>query len=238
MGAQHPSTPAPIPPLAAATAPGHPMPCGDRVTSVCCPHFLPTTTSCSPDGGAGGREGEGAAKHGCVSTPSVPFRGATRGRVPNPHARPQSPRASLGSPGTSPTVSQSFLLYNEAHGMCVEAKGQELTVTTCQPAAAAQRFQWLQGGRLWGWGSQRCITATHGQNLALVRLEPCRDDDTLQRWECRDGGLLALAGYSLYFNYGNNKQRTVMLYTGDREWSRWVIHGSKDDVCSRSGQSR
>ncbi|XP_009892744.1 PREDICTED: uncharacterized protein LOC104294791, partial [Charadrius vociferus] len=132
-------------------------------------------------------------------------------------------------------VSQSFLLYNEAHSMCVEAKGQELTVTTCQPQAAAQRFQWLQGGRLWGWGSQRCVTATRGQNLALVRLEPCRDDDTLQRWECRDGGLLALAGYNLYFNYGNNKQRTVMLYTGDREWSRWVIHGSKDDVCSRSG---
>nr|XP_009923678.1 PREDICTED: C-type lectin domain family 4 member C-like [Haliaeetus albicilla] len=26
----------------------------------------------------------------------------------------------------------------------------------------------------------------------------------------------------------------VMLYTGNREWSRWVIHGSKDDVCSRS----
>nr|XP_021137039.1 CD209 antigen-like protein D [Columba livia] len=25
-----------------------------------------------------------------------------------------------------------------------------------------------------------------------------------------------------------------MLYTGDREWSRWVVHGTKDDVCSRA----
>ncbi|XP_075302077.1 macrophage mannose receptor 1-like isoform X1 [Opisthocomus hoazin] len=132
------------------------------------------------------------------------------------------------------TASQSFLLYNEDHRKCVEAKGQHLTATACRPDAAAQRFQWLHGGRLRGWESQRCVTATRGQNLALVRLEPCRDDGTLQRWECRGGGLLALAGYDLYFNYGNNQKQTVMLYTGDREWSRWVIHGSQDDVCSRS----
>ncbi|KAM8987156.1 macrophage mannose receptor 1-like [Ara ararauna] len=131
-------------------------------------------------------------------------------------------------------ASRSFLLYNEDHRKCIEANGHQLTATTCQPGAASQRFQWLQGGQLWGWQSQRCVTATRGQNLALVRLEPCRDDAKLQHWECRDGGLLALAGYDLYFNYGNNQQRTVMLYTGDGPWSRWVVHGSKDDVCSRS----
>ncbi|XP_061871635.1 C-type mannose receptor 2-like isoform X2 [Colius striatus] len=131
-------------------------------------------------------------------------------------------------------ASRSFLLYNENHRKCVEANGQHLTVTTCRPDATAQQFQWLDGGRLRGWASRRCVTATHGENLAIVRLEPCRDDGKLQRWECRGGGLLALAGYDLYFNYGNNKEHTVMLYTGDREWSRWVIHGSQDDVCSRS----
>ncbi|KAM9251539.1 macrophage mannose receptor 1-like isoform 3-T3 [Cariama cristata] len=131
-------------------------------------------------------------------------------------------------------ASRSFLLYNEDHRKCIEANGQQLMAKACQPKTAAQRFQWLHGGRLRGWGSQRCVTATRGQNLALVRLEPCRDDGRLQRWECRDGGLLALAGYDLYFNYGNNQQQTVMLYTGDREWSRWIIYGSKDDVCSHS----
>ncbi|XP_035748493.1 macrophage mannose receptor 1-like, partial [Egretta garzetta] len=130
--------------------------------------------------------------------------------------------------------SRHFLLYNEDHRKCVEANGQQLTATTCRPEAAAQRFQWLPGGRLRGWGSQRCVTAPRAQNLALLRLEPCREGNELQRWECRDGGLLALAGYNLYFNYGNNVQQTVMLYTGDRKWSRWVIHGSKDDVCSRA----
>lgn len=139
--------------------------------------------------------------------------------------------------GNLSAASCSFLLYNEDHRKCVEARGQQLMVTTCQPDATAQRFQWLQGGRLRGWGSQHCITATRGQSWAVVGLEPCRDDSELQRWECRDGGLLALVGYDLYFNYGNHPQHTVMLYTGNREWSRWVVHGSKDDVCSRSCQS-
>ncbi|KAM9214383.1 uncharacterized protein RG961_012873 [Leptosomus discolor] len=134
----------------------------------------------------------------------------------------------------SNVASRSFLMYNEHHGKCVVAKGQELTVTTCQAEAAAQRFQWLPGGRLRGWGSRRCVTALHGQNLSAVRLEPCRAGGTLQRWECRGGGLLALAGYNLYFNYGNNVKNTVMLYIGDREWSRWVVHGTREDVCSRA----
>ncbi|XP_074023215.1 C-type lectin domain family 4 member E-like [Numenius arquata] len=131
-------------------------------------------------------------------------------------------------------ASQTFQLYNEDHDMCVETRGQDLTVTTCQPQAVAQRFQWLPGGRLWGWGGRRCITATSSQNLALVKLETCREDTGLQRWECGAGGLLALAGFKLYFNYGNNRQKTVMLYSGDREWSRWVIPESKETLCSRS----
>ncbi|KAM6038316.1 macrophage mannose receptor 1-like [Chlamydotis macqueenii] len=131
-------------------------------------------------------------------------------------------------------ASRSFLLYNEAHRKCVEASGPWLTAAPCRPDSAAQRFQWLRGGRLRAWGGQRCVTALRGQNLSLVKLEACRADGPLQRWECRAGTLLALAGHDLYFNYGNNRQQTVMLYAGDREWSRWVVHGSQDPVCSRS----
>lgn len=122
--------------------------------------------------------------------------------------------------------------------MCVEARGQQLTAAPCRPEAAAQRFQWLPGKRLWNAERRRCVTAAAGRNLSVVELRPCREDGGLQRWECGDGGLLALAGMRLYFNYGNNALRTVMLYVGDREWSRWVVHGSNDDLCTRSCQSR
>ncbi|XP_025001546.3 macrophage mannose receptor 1-like isoform X2 [Gallus gallus] len=131
-------------------------------------------------------------------------------------------------------TSRSFLLYNRAHNMCVEARGQQLTAAPCRPEAAAQRFQWLPGKRLWNAERRRCVTAAAGRNLSVVELRPCREDGGLQRWECGDGGLLALAGMRLYFNYGNNALRTVMLYVGDREWSRWVVHGSNDDLCTRS----
>ncbi|KAM6307895.1 CD209 antigen-like protein C [Podargus strigoides] len=104
----------------------------------------------------------------------------------------------------------------------------------CRPQAAAQRFQWLRSRQLRNWGNRRCVTATSARDLALVTLEPCREDGELQRWECGAGGLLALAGHRLHFNYGNNRERAVMLYGGDREWSRWVVHGTKDDACSRS----
>ncbi|XP_051630611.1 macrophage mannose receptor 1-like [Manacus candei] len=138
-------------------------------------------------------------------------------------------------PPPPPAASGSFLLYNEHHSRCVVAAGRLLTATQCQPGATSQRFQWLPGGRLWNSGSGLCVAATSRQNLALVRLAPCREDSRLQRWECRPGALLALAGLELHFNYGNNAQNEVMLYTGTGEWSRWVVHGTKDDLCSRAG---
>ncbi|XP_048786051.1 macrophage mannose receptor 1-like [Lagopus muta] len=131
-------------------------------------------------------------------------------------------------------ASRSFLLYNRAHDMCVEARGRQLTASPCLPESAAQRFQWLPGMRLWNAERRLCVTAAAGQNLSVVMLQPCREDGRLQRWECGGGGLLALAGQRLYFNYGNNARQTVMLYVGDREWSRWVAHGSGEELCARS----
>ncbi|XP_072216816.1 uncharacterized protein [Excalfactoria chinensis] len=131
-------------------------------------------------------------------------------------------------------ASRSFLLYNKAHNMCVEARGQQLTATTCRPQKAAQRFQWLPGQRLWNAERRSCVTASAGLNLSSVMLQPCREDGKLQGWECGAGGLLGLAGKKLYFNYGNNVKQTVMLYVGDREWSRWVVYGSQEELCARS----
>ncbi|XP_068779147.1 macrophage mannose receptor 1-like isoform X2 [Struthio camelus] len=132
-------------------------------------------------------------------------------------------------------TSRSFSLYNEAHAKCAEARGQRLTAAPCRPGVPEQLFQWVPGGRLRsGAPAGLCVTAPRALNLVLVGLEPCGAPGTLQRWECRAGGLLALAGHELYFNYRNNKQRSVMLYVGDREWSRWVERDTGQDVCSYS----
>lgn len=195
------------------------------------PLFSPSLSADRSPGG--GREAAAQLQHECAPRPPDPLPDSrtlpTRLRTPEPQ-----PRLTVASPAAS----RSFLLYNRAHNMCVEARGQQLTAAPCRPEAAAQRFQWLPGKRLWNAERRRCVTAAAGRNLSVVELRPCREDGGLQRWECGDGGLLALAGMRLYFNYGNNALRTVMLYVGDREWSRWVVHGSNDDLCTRSCQSR
>ncbi|XP_071437858.1 macrophage mannose receptor 1-like isoform X1 [Pithys albifrons albifrons] len=134
-----------------------------------------------------------------------------------------------------PTASSSFLLYNAHHARCVVATGHLLGATPCQPRSPSQRFQWLPGGRLLHSGSGLCVTATSARNLALVRLSRCQEGARLQRWQCQPGALLALQGQALHFNYGNNAQGEVMLYTGTGEWSRWVVHGTGEEACARSG---
>ncbi|XP_067170827.1 macrophage mannose receptor 1-like [Apteryx mantelli] len=132
-------------------------------------------------------------------------------------------------------ASCSFLLYNKAHAKCAEARGQQLTVTACRPGAPEQRFQWAAGGRLRSGGpGGPCVAAARAAELSPVELRPCGAPGALQRWECRADGLLVLAGHELHFNYGHSKQRVVTLYSGDREWSRWVDRDTGQDICAHS----
>ncbi|XP_064355437.1 macrophage mannose receptor 1-like isoform X2 [Dromaius novaehollandiae] len=132
-------------------------------------------------------------------------------------------------------TSLSFALYNEAHAKCAEARGQQLTAAPCRLGAPEQRFQWEPQGRLRSGGpGGPCVTVAQPLDRILVGLKPCGAPGTLQRWERHAGGLLALAGHELYFNYGHNKQHLVMLYTGDREWSRWLECDAGRAACTNS----
>ncbi|XP_067400739.1 macrophage mannose receptor 1-like [Emydura macquarii macquarii] len=131
--------------------------------------------------------------------------------------------------------SGSFLIYSEWHKQCVNVTaGGSLTAAPCTPGAPSQRFQWLSQGRLLSVAHQQCVAVPQRLSMVAVRLEPCEVSGKLQHWECRANGLLALARENFYFNYGNNKNGLVMLYTGEGPWSRWVVYGSQEDLCSRS----
>ncbi|XP_074835617.1 macrophage mannose receptor 1-like [Carettochelys insculpta] len=131
-------------------------------------------------------------------------------------------------------ASGSFLIYSEAHQRCVNgAANRSLTAVPCDPGAPSQLFQWLSRGQLLHMASQQCVAVPRNQNRVSVCLEPCEAHTKLQHWECRNNGLLALAGENLYFNYGNSVKHVVMLYTGAGPWSRWVVYGSHEDLCSR-----
>lgn len=132
-------------------------------------------------------------------------------------------------------ASSTFQIFNEVHNRCAEVReSRSLTAAPCDTNSTAQQFQWLPGGRLLNMAARRCVGAQRKASKFPVHLYPCSERSELQRWECPNDTLLALRGVDLYFNYGNNRLMLIMLYTGTGPWSRWVIHGTQDSVCSWS----
>ncbi|KAJ6657700.1 hypothetical protein lerEdw1_002201 [Lerista edwardsae] len=132
------------------------------------------------------------------------------------------------------TVPSSFLLYNEKHKLCVAVQQPNyLTAASCSPGvhSTAQHFQWVNQSLLRHVDSQLCVAAEMAKSQTALFLKPCNAQSPLQRWECRDGDLLALEGEELYFNYGNNIRKVVMLYKGNGPWSRWLINGTRSNIC-------
>ncbi|KAM4754447.1 macrophage mannose receptor 1-like isoform 2-T3 [Cyanocitta cristata] len=156
------------------------------------------------------------------------------GEVSELEAALEAEKAKERPPPAAPTPSGSFLLYNEHHSACVAASGRTLGLARCSPSSPAQRFQWLPRGRLRSRATGLCVTATASAERALVRLAACREDWRLQRWACGPGALLELEGTALHFNFGHSAEGEVMLFAGKGEWSRWLVHGTRDAVCSRA----
>ncbi|XP_066468781.1 macrophage mannose receptor 1-like [Tiliqua scincoides] len=130
------------------------------------------------------------------------------------------------------TVPSSFALYNEKHKLCVAVQQPNyLTAASCNLNSTAQLFQWVNRSLLRHMDSQLCVAAGTAMSKTALFLQPCNAGSPLQHWECRDGDLLALEGKKLYFNYGNNIKRVVMLYDRDGPWSRWLINGTRSNIC-------
>ncbi|XP_029440091.1 rho GTPase-activating protein SYDE1 isoform X2 [Rhinatrema bivittatum] len=137
------------------------------------------------------------------------------------------------------SASSPFLIYNENHNRCVEATHPAaLRTAPCDTRAPAQQFQWLSRGRLLHVDLRRCLGAPARASRLLLQLYPCGAGSDLQQWECQNDSLFALKGSGLYLNYGNNKRGVAMLYHGTGPWSRWVIYGTQDDLCSWSCDDR
>nr|XP_034953309.1 uncharacterized protein LOC118075443 isoform X1 [Zootoca vivipara] len=130
--------------------------------------------------------------------------------------------------------SSSFLLYNENRSHCVTRKEpSSLTQALCDPGDRRQHFQWFSTGLLFHVDSLLCVAAPKAKRKETLRLEPCNGTNPLQRWGCRDHDLLALKeGKDLYFNYGNNRDRVVMLHDGKGPWSRWLTYRTRKNICS------
>ncbi|KAM6471682.1 macrophage mannose receptor 1-like isoform 2-T2 [Liasis olivaceus] len=130
-------------------------------------------------------------------------------------------------------VPNSFLLYNEAHNACMTMKQpNNLIKASCDPGVPTQHFQRLSRGLLRHVASQLCVQAHGAKNKVAIVLQPCNAQRSLQHWECHDHDLLALQGTALYFHYGHSAQKLAMLYSQNGRWSRWLIYGTQNNICS------
>ncbi|XP_039576313.1 uncharacterized protein LOC120507571 [Passer montanus] len=162
------------------------------------------------------------ARSGCVVATGQLLVATTMSLSPHcPHSVRLLPALQLGP--LRLRASTSFLLYNWDRSGCVVAVGKWLSLARCSPSSPSQRFQWLPGGLL-----------RHAATGGCAEAAAEREQQRLQRWGCGRGALLALAGTALHFNVGHERHERVVLWAGTGNWSRWLAHGSRRDLCSRA----
>ncbi|XP_026541992.1 macrophage mannose receptor 1-like isoform X2 [Notechis scutatus] len=128
----------------------------------------------------------------------------------------------------------TFLIYNEDHKVCVYVQAATyVTTAVCSYETEAQKFKWISRYQLMSVSNKLCLGVSSKIDWTPVELYPCDSTNSLQKWECKNDTLFAIQNASLYFNYGNKAEKRIMLYKGSGLWSRWRVHGTKDDLCSR-----
>ncbi|XP_059828140.1 macrophage mannose receptor 1 [Hypanus sabinus] len=130
--------------------------------------------------------------------------------------------------------SNIFLIYNQDHQRCVDAKSEQAVETSiCDATVESQQFRWVSGQRLMSVKYTLCLGVPRKVNWVPVTLFQCNDSSNLQSWICRNDTLLSIQDADLYFNYGNKNEKNIMLYKGSGLWSRWKVYDTNKDLCSK-----
>ncbi|XP_048066108.1 uncharacterized protein LOC125279932 isoform X3 [Megalobrama amblycephala] len=138
---------------------------------------------------------------------------------------------------TSVTDTSSFLIYNEDHNKCVIVVSTTVVqVAPCDISSTAQQFRWISSSRIISLSFSLCLGAKKIENWDKIILLPCNELSPEQTWECKDETLFGLKGHPMHLNHGNSYEQSLTLYTGTGSWSRWLIYGTKEILCSRGYQ--
>uniref|UniRef100_A0AAV2L7K5 Macrophage mannose receptor 1 n=1 Tax=Knipowitschia caucasica TaxID=637954 RepID=A0AAV2L7K5_KNICA len=133
--------------------------------------------------------------------------------------------------------SGSFLIYNDNHNKCIKVESAtSITVAQCNPHAKEQQFRWASESRVLSLSLKLCLAATEIKDWVKVVLFECDDASVLQHWECKNETLFGLKDQDLHLNWGNRNERNMMVFKGSGLWSRWLIYGTRGDLCSKGFQ--
>ncbi|XP_037550261.1 macrophage mannose receptor 1 [Nematolebias whitei] len=130
-----------------------------------------------------------------------------------------------------------FLIFNQDHNKCIKVESAtSVTLDRCDPHAKGQQFRWASESRLLSLSLKLCLGAAEIKDWVKVLLFECDESSVLQHWQCRNETLFGLKDQDLHLNWGNFKERNIMIYKGSGIWSRWRIFGSQGDLCSKGYQ--
>ncbi|KAM3929565.1 macrophage mannose receptor 1-like [Leptodactylus fuscus] len=129
--------------------------------------------------------------------------------------------------------SDTFLIYNESHKKCLEAKNTAIVTAQCNDKLNAQKFRWISKNQLINVGTSQCLAVSSIAEWSAVTLYTCDGSSDLQKWDCKNETLFGIVGSPLHLNYGNKKDE-VLLYKGVGLWSRWRVYATPDDLCTKA----
>lgn len=133
----------------------------------------------------------------------------------------------------------SFLIFNQDHNKCVKVEtATSLTLAQCNPHAKQQQFRWASNSRLLSLSLKLCLAATEIKDWVKVVLFECDENSDLQHWQCKNDTLFGLKDQDLHLNWGNRKERNLMIYQGSGVWSRWRMFGTMGDLCSKGFEGK
>ncbi|XP_073533568.1 macrophage mannose receptor 1-like [Phyllobates terribilis] len=133
--------------------------------------------------------------------------------------------------------SDTFLIYNENHKKCLEAKNSIISTNQCNENSNTQKFRWISKNQLINVGTSQCLAVSSIAEFSAVTLYTCDGNSDLQKWDCKNETLFGILGSILHLNYGNKKEE-VLLYKGTGLWSRWKIYSTPDDLCVRAYEEK
>lgn len=114
-----------------------------------------------------------------------------------------------------------FILMNKATGFCLMKK-----------SSRCQDIRWATGDRLFVTSTKKCIGAQGKSVGSEVSQYDCDEKSSLQKWECKNGTLLALKGQQLFIEV--KADESVMLSRTVGPNNHLTISGTASGACTRT----
>ncbi|KAG8138947.1 hypothetical protein E2320_001754 [Naja naja] len=130
--------------------------------------------------------------------------------------------------------SDTFMMYNENLDLCLKLQeSRSFTFDICNKFNEWQNFKWVSDYQLLNMAVKLCLSVPSKSNMVPVTLSPCNETIELQKWECRNDTLFALAKQDLFLNPANGHENGVILSENLSTKSVWKIYETKKSLCDQ-----